>query len=222
MNTQRAKRVSITLRHAAAEFWRHPSPWLIGGLLAVAVIIRILLGDWHTGDITVPVVALAVFPFVEWVIHTSVLHWRPRTVAGRTIDWRLARDHRRHHVAPRDLPLIFIPWQTLLWVIPGLVAIAVFAFPRIGLGLTYLVTVGAIGMVYEWTHYLIHTDYRPKTRLYRALWNNHRHHHFKNEHYWFTITTAGTADRVLGTHPAPADVATSPTACDLHNLGAGI
>ena len=48
------------------------------------------------------------------------------------------------------------------------------------------------------------------------MWRNHRQHHFKNEHYWFTVTTAGTADRVLGTYPDPATVATSPTAKNLH------
>ena len=41
-------------------------------------------------------------------------------------------------------------------------------------------------------------------------------HHYKNEHYWFTVTSSGTADRVLGTYPDLATVATSPTAKNLH------
>jgi len=61
-----------------------------------------------------------------------------------------------------------------------------------------------------------HSDYKPKTRVYRAIWRNHRQHHFKNEHYWFTVTSSGTADRVLGTYPDSATVATSPTAKNLH------
>jgi sterol desaturase/sphingolipid hydroxylase (fatty acid hydroxylase superfamily) len=69
---------------------------------------------------------------------------------------------------------------------------------------------------YEWTHYLIHSDYKPKTRLYRAIWRNHRNHHYKNEHYWFTVTSSGTADRVLRTYPDPSTVENSPTAKDLH------
>jgi hypothetical protein len=52
--------------------------------------------------------------------------------------------------------------------------------------------------------------------VYRAIWRNHRQHHFKNEHYWFTVTSSGTADRVLGTYPDSATVATSPTAKNLH------
>jgi sterol desaturase/sphingolipid hydroxylase (fatty acid hydroxylase superfamily) len=128
----------------------------------------------------------------------------------------LARKHREHHVDPRDVPLIFIPWRALLWVIPLSVAVAVLLFPRAGLGLTYLVFVGVIGLVYEWCHYLIHSDYKPKSRFYRAIWKNHRQHHFKNEHYWFTVTSSGTADRVLGTYPDAGSVVTSPTAKNLH------
>ena len=77
-----------------------------------------------------------------------------------------------------------------------------------------------LGLGYEWSHYLIHSDYKPKTRFYRAIWRNHRQHHFKNEHYWFTVTSSGTADRVLGTYPDLATVETSPTAKNLHAIEA--
>ena len=76
-------------------------------------------------------------------------------------------------------------------------------------------TVAAIGMVYEWTHYLVHTDYKAKHGLYRTIWRNHRLHHFKNEHYWYAVTSPGIADRVLGTYPDPQTVPTSPTARNL-------
>ena len=215
MTSTRVRR-DVTLRDAADEFRRHPTPWMIGGVLVAATGARIAVGDWQWTDALVPVVALVAFPFVEWVIHVSILHWRPRRVLGVTADSLLARKHREHHADPRDVPLVFIPWQTLVWLLPTLVAIAVFAFGRLGLGLTFLVTVATLGMVYEWTHFLVHSDYKPRSRSYRAVWRNHRHHHFKNEHYWFTVTTSGTADRVLGTCPDPADVPTSPTARSLH------
>ncbi|MGH3889952.1 MAG: sterol desaturase family protein, partial [Rhodococcus qingshengii] len=104
----------------------------------------------------------------------------------------------------------------LLIVIPVLTAVALLAFPRVELGLTFLTCISLLGLGYEWTHFLIHSDYKPKTALYRSVWRNHRNHHFKNEHYWFTVTTAGTADRVLGTYPDPKSVETSPTAKNLH------
>jgi hypothetical protein len=145
-----------------------------------------------------------------------ILHWRPRHFGALTIDPLLARKHREHHVDPRNVPLIFIPWKAQLWVLPLAVAIALLAFPRLGLGLTYLSFIAVHGLGYEWSHYLIHSDYKPKTRVYRAIWRNHRQHHYKNEHYWFTVTSSGTADRVLRTYPDPATVSTSPTAKNLH------
>jgi hypothetical protein len=212
----RAIRRSLSLRAAAYEFSRHPSPWMIATVFVAALAARFVVGDWQLTDALVPVVILAAFPLVEWVIHVTVLHWRPRHLGPLTIDSELARKHREHHVDPRDIPLIFIPPKSLLLTIVALVAIALLAFPRTGLGLTFLLTITTLGLLYEWTHYLIHTDYKPKHALYRAIWRNHRHHHYKNEHYWFTVTTSGTADRLLGTAPDPATTPTSPTARNLH------
>ena len=211
-----SRRRSIGLRESAAAFWRHPSPWLIGVLFVGAAVARGIVGDWRLSDVWTPLVMLALFPFVEWIIHVCVLHWRPRQLGRLTIDPLLSRKHRAHHVDPRDVPLVFIPWQVHLWLAPAVVAIGLLAFPRVGLGLTYLVVVGLQGLGYEWTHYLIHSDYRPRSRLYRAVWRNHRLHHYKNEHYWFTVTSAGTADRVLGTYPNAQEIEASPTVRDLH------
>ncbi|KAB7752499.1 fatty acid hydroxylase [Mycolicibacterium phlei DSM 43072] len=190
---------------------------MIAAVLTAAVIARAAVGDWQLSDAAVPVAMLAVFPFFEWTVHVVVLHWRPKRLGPLTIDPLLAREHRAHHRDPRNVPLIFIPTRSLAtWVLPLTVAVALLAFPRLAMGLTFLVCLAALGLLYEWTHYLIHSDYKPKTRIYRAIWRNHRNHHFKNEHYWFTVTSSGTADRVLGTCPDPAAVPASPTAKNLH------
>jgi Fatty acid hydroxylase superfamily len=216
-STERPIRKKFTLADAGREFWKHPSPWTIGAMLGVALTARIVVGGFRITDALVPIVMLVLFPFFEWMIHVFILHWRPKHLGRLTIDPLLAREHRAHHVDPRSIPLIFIPWKSLVsWVLPVTIAVALLAFPHLGMGLTYLVFIAALGLGYEWTHYLIHSDYKPKTRVYRAVWRNHRQHHFKNEHYWFTVTSSGTADRALGTYPDPATVATSPTAKNLH------
>ena len=212
----RADRRGVTLTDAAREFWRHPTPWLLAGALAAAVVARIVIGDWRWSDAVLPLVVLAAFPFVEWVIHVAVLHWRPRRVGRLTVDPVLARKHREHHMNPRNVPLIFIPLQSLAGAFAATMIVGLVLIPRTGLGVTFLVTVFAIGMVYEWTHYLVHTDYKPRHALYRAIRKNHRLHHFKNEHYWYAVTSPGVADRVLGTYPDPQSVPTSPTAKNLH------
>ncbi|SUA79071.1 Fatty acid hydroxylase superfamily [Nocardia otitidiscaviarum] len=211
-----ARRAKLSLPDAFRVFVRQPSPWIIAALFVTALAARIAVGDWRITDALVPVVMLALFPLVEWLIHVCVLHWRPRRIGRLTVDSLLARKHREHHRDPRDIPLIFIPWQTFLWLIPALVTIAALVFPRPGLGLTFLVVLALLGLNYEWTHYLVHTDYQPSGRLYRAVRRNHRLHHFKNEHYWFTVTTSGTADRMLRTYPDPGATPNSPTAKALH------
>jgi len=219
ISTERPTRKGFALADAGREFWKHPSPWMIGVVFVLALTARVAVGDWQITDALVPLVMLTLFPFLEWMIHVFILHWRPKRLGRLTIDPLLSREHRAHHVDPRSVPSIFIPWKSLLsWVLPLTVAVALLAFPRLGMGLTYLVLIAAMGLVYEWTHYLIHSDYKPKTSVYRAIWRNHRNHHYKNEHYWFTVTSAGTADCVLGTYPAPAAVATSPTAKNLHAI----
>jgi hypothetical protein len=211
-----ARRGSLPLSAAWRRFWRYPSPWVLAALLLVASAARLAVGDWSASDAVVAAAIVVAFPFQEWVVHVFVLHWRPRRIGRLRLDPLLARKHRLHHADPRDEALVFIAWQVLLYVVPLDAAIALLAFPRTGNGLTFLVLAGGLGLGYEWSHYLIHSDYRPVSRVYRAIWRNHRLHHYKNEHYWFTVTTSGTADRVLRTYPDPAGVPTSPTARSLH------
>lgn len=216
MTTTNTGRRGMPLGTAAAEFWRHPSPWLLAVALVSATTARAVVADWGIGDALLPFAMLAAFPFLEWMIHVFILHWRPRRLAGVTLDSELARKHREHHVEPRDVDLVFIPFRSLVVVLVAVVGLALWAFPRTGMALTFLVVLLAFGLVYEWTHYLIHSDYKPKNGLYRAIWRDHRLHHYKNENYWFGVTTSGTSDRVLGTYPDAASVPTSPTAKNLH------
>ena len=210
------RRTSMTLGEAFAVFRRYPSPWVLTAMLIVSTVTRIIIGGVSWGDPIVVAVALAAFPFFEWMVHVFILHVRPRRIAGVRVDPLLSRKHREHHADPRYVPLIFIPWQSLFWIVPGYAAIGLFAFPDRALGMTYLVVIALLGINYEWIHYLVHTDYRPKKRFYRAIWRHHRWHHYKNEHYWFGVSTAGISDKVLHTAPDVAGVKTSKTVRALH------
>ena len=75
-----------------------------------------------------------------------------------------------------------------------------------GLLVSYLVL-----SAYEWCHFLIHTPYRPRGRYYRSIWRGHRLHHYKNEHYWFGVTST-VGDHLLRTAPDQTDVPKSNTA----------
>jgi sterol desaturase/sphingolipid hydroxylase (fatty acid hydroxylase superfamily) len=210
------RRTNVSLGQAWKSFWSHPSPFMISTFLVGAIVARVLVGGGSWWELVIPAALIALFPVIEWVIHVMILHWRPRKLGPVKIDSLLARDHRAHHADPRQIPLVFIPWRALVWLLPLYVVEAWLVTPTTASMLTLLVSIYGIKFGYEWTHYLVHSDYRPKSRWYRSVWRNHRLHHYKNEHYWFTVTSAGTADRLFGTFPDPASVSTSPTVRSLH------
>lgn len=212
------RRTSASMGEVFREFWRHPSPWLLATALAAGITGRVLAGPGSWWELLVPLGLVAVLPVVEWLVHVFILHWRPRRVGGLTLDPLLARKHRAHHASPREIPLVFIPWQAQLWLAPTWVALAWLVTPTTTAMFTLLISVYAIMSAYEWTHYLLHSDYRPKSAWYRKIWRHHRLHHYKSEHYWFTVTSAGSADRLFGTAPDPSTVPTSPTVQRLHDL----
>lgn len=218
--TDGRKRRSITLGEAFTEFTRWPSPRIIATLLLGAIVARSLVAGWTMVDLYLAVGMLVAQPFVEWTAHIVLLHMKPVQVGRFTFDPLFARKHREHHADPRIMELTFLPTVVVVQLAVIVVLAALFAFPRVSMGLTFLVTIGFIGIVYEWTHYLVHTDYRPRRWLYRRLWTHHRLHHYKNENYWFAFT-ATYPDLAFRTDPDPSEVETSPTVRDILGTAQG-
>ncbi len=214
-----------TLGQARAEFLRHRSPWVLLPALALAVLARAVLGGapgW--GDLLAAALMVAIFPFGEWAIHVYLLHLPPLRWRGRDVELITSAAHRSHHEHPHDLRRILLgPGEALVLlfaVVPlvvgagaGLLALAGTA-PGWGPVLTAVTVAFALIVAYEWTHLLIHTAYKPRRRVYRAVHRGHRLHHFKNEHYWNGVTST-VADRLLGTAPDHRDVERSATARSL-------
>jgi len=201
---------SLTLGDAAREFAGWRSPQVIAAVLLASVAGRVVVGQWSWWDLLAPGIVLAVQPFTEWLIHVHLLHFRPRQVHGRSVDLLVARKHRAHHQDPKDVGLIFVPMPALVLLIGGSAAGFLLGLP-LSRALSALVGVYAMLFAYEWTHYLIHSAYRPRHTMYRSVWRAHRNHHFRNEHYWFGVTMH-LADHVLGTYPDRGAVEVSPTA----------
>ena len=210
------RRTNQPLRTVIVQFWRHPSPYLLLVGLAGSSGVRVLVGGGSWWELTIPAILLALLPFVEWTVHVGILHWKPRRIAGVPVDPLISRKHRQHHANPRDIPLVFIPWQVALQLMPMFVFVAWLVTPTWSAMFTALLSMYVLLSAYEWMHYLLHSDYRPRSHWYRMVWRNHRLHHYKSEHYWFAVTTAGTADRLFGTYPDPSTVPTSPTVKLLH------
>jgi fatty acid hydroxylase family protein len=201
----------LDLGEAFRRFRRYPSPRVLLPATTAAVGARLALGRWRTRDAAIAGGILASEPFTEWFIHVFLLHFRPRTVAGRRVDPLVARKHRAHHRDPRDMGLVFVPTPVLAVALPAAVVGWGLGERRLRPALTGIATSFAMLTAYEWTHFLIHSSYRPRRAPYRRLWRAHRLHHYRNEHYWFGVTTH-LGDRVLRTYPERDDVPLSPTA----------
>jgi hypothetical protein len=219
----------LTLADCFRAFMRRPSPWIIGTALTAALAARIVAGHWSWRDPAIAAALIALQPFTEWVIHVYLLHSRPIRLGKRRFDLPAAREHRDHHETPADLDGVLIPTYVILMSIALIAAVAVglgYALnPLIGGDqaagtLTGIAAAFAILAGYEWCHFLIHSPYVPRGRLYGQARRSHRLHHYKNERYWFGVTS-NVADRVIGTNPEPGDVAKSPTARNLREALGG-
>jgi hypothetical protein len=199
------------LADSFTQFCGYPSPRILLPLSAVAVSVRAALGGWRKRDLGIASAIIAAEPFTEWIIHVAILHFRPRRLLGRRVDPLLARKHREHHQDPRDPELIFVPMPVLRALLPVAIAAWGLGERNVRTALTGAATSYAMLTVYEWTHFLIHSSYKPRHRPYRAMWRAHRFHHFRNENYWFGITSH-VADKVLHTFPEPGEVPRSATA----------
>ena len=203
-----------TAAQALGVFWSHPSPLIIAmGVIAVASM-RWQAGPMGWLDAALVLAVWAAFPFNEWLIHVFILHYRPRQFMGRTLDFYLPKTHRRHHADPWNLDWVFVPRHVhaLVFVFVGVVLY--FAGTWRAPLLTALGTYLLFGLNYEWVHYLTHITWCPPLAYYQRLVLAHRHHHFRNENYWWGVSRV-LGDRVLGTAPEAKEVARSGTNRDL-------
>lgn len=184
------------------------SPLILMALTAGFGALRLHLGQWSYVDVVVVLGLLAFWPFLEWLLHTHLLHFRPRKVGPFTIDFEAARKHRRHHRRPWDYSQVSIPLGTFSYVVPilCLVAYAGWPSPAVFTGLTAFV---AFSVHYEWCHFMAHSNYKPRSWFYKKVCRNHRLHHFKNETLWMGVSN-WMGDAILGTDPEQATVTKSP------------
>ncbi len=214
----------VTLADCVRAFARQPSPPYLFGAVVLLLALRLLQGSWSWRDAVMAAGLVAVTPFVEWLIHVYLLHSPPFELLGRRVEMLTAREHRAHHEAPGVLNGVLLPVYGVLIFLP-LIALVdwglsfplalVLGGPRLAYATSGVAVSFAILAAYEWTHFLIHTPYKPRGRYFRAVRRNHRLHHYKNERYWFGVTST-VGDRVIGTLPDQRSIERSPTARSLH------
>ena len=201
---------SSTLKGAVALFITGSSPRILLFQLFVASIFRIQMGAVGQWDLLLGLAICVYWPFQEWLFHKTLLHAKPRTIFGFTFDSPMAKVHRYHHRNPFNLETIFVPAKVILALIPIHAMIWYLITPTIELALTGIAVFTACAFLYEWIHFFAHIPYRPKSKWLKTIQQNHRAHHFKNEHFWHAFTMP-YLDTIMGTGPNPKDTPRSPT-----------
>lgn len=211
-----------TKRETARVFFSMASPRIITAAALLAVVARVALGRWSLGDLVVVTGVLVLTGPLEWVVHTFLLHTSPESFVARR--FQAGVSHRLHHLDPPALDHLLLSgpdaavFTVLLGLAPVVWALPTLAITGLPVAPPLLTAVAAtyVGFAnYEWTHLLVHTRYRPRSRFYGRLARNHRLHHFRNERHWMGVTS-NLGDRALGTLPRhKGDVELSETARSL-------
>ncbi len=213
--------VLTTKRAVAAEFFAHGSPRIIISSSLLLITARFSLGQWSPRDLMMLILTLALTGTVEWVIHRYLLHAPEGSFRMRQL--KTGTGHRQHHLDPNDIDNVLLEasdafsFTVLLGVFSAAWSLPVLALldQPLAAGFVAAWTLSVLALAhYEWTHLLIHTRYRPKSRLYSRLARNHRLHHYRNERYWLGVTS-NSGDRLLRTLPDKSTVDHSETARSL-------
>lgn len=187
---------AISLVQAARGFFAHSVAWLlcIGAITAWCA--RVAFGSWSVWDFVACASVVALYPLFEWAFHW-LEHNAPFRLCGREFTFVASRTHKAHHRNPWDPRFGMTTLHNLPVLLGSFPALLLMLAP-VGPALTASAAFGSAYLSYEWIHYLTHTSYRPVTRFYRNLYQNHRRHHFRDEKLWLGVS-ALYPDRLMRT-----------------------
>ena len=193
--------VPNTLQGCIAKFLSHTTPRFIIAAIACLIGIRLMMPPITSPAVDSLVVTgtIAFWAVQEWVLHKYVLH--ASLVEGGWIGYNI---HKSHHSTPFYHVSLDGPEVAMVWG-AAICAISYGIFPGDALNiyrLDFVLTYFVMGLVYEWTHYLTHTRYVPKTAFVRRLKAHHMTHHLDDNRCKFAFTVPAL-DRWFGTDNTP-------------------
>lgn len=181
-------------------------------LLNIIIIVASLVWEFSIGTIIIYFIGMIIFAVSEYFIHRFLFHLK--TPKNPFFLKLLKRLHYDHHSNPTDLFLLFLP---IWYSIPNFLILSfIFYLISASYPFTLAFAGGLITMllVYEWKHYIAHRPIKPMTAYGRYIKKHHLLHHFKNENYWFGVSTP-VMDIIFDTLKDEKSVETSKTAKDL-------
>ena len=157
-------------------------------------------------------IGMITFAFSEYFTHRFFFHIKaPENPLFLRF---MKRIHYDHHADPNNLKLLFLPlWYSL----PGFLILSyiVYFFSNsFNLSIAFGTGLMTMLLVYEWKHYVAHRPIKPKTKFGRWVKKVHILHHYKNENFWYGVSTP-FADFLFGTFKDEKNVETSSTVKEL-------
>jgi len=157
-------------------------------------------------------------PFIEYFSHQYFLHF-PIPLNKEKFKFLtkyMDNVHYIHHRDPKDVNFIFAQiWLTLPVLFFDLTA-AYLITGSVQMTAVIITSVIFYYLLYEWTHFMAHSNYNPKNGYSAYMKKYHLLHHYKNENYWFGITSP-IGDHLFGRYKDPDKVEKSPTVKTLAN-----
>jgi sterol desaturase/sphingolipid hydroxylase (fatty acid hydroxylase superfamily) len=205
------------LKELVVAYATFPTILLYASLFLAAVAGAAWLGAFArpAGVLLTIVVAVAVYPFAEYVLHRFILHARWLYKNPLTADlWK--RIHYDHHQDPNRMDVLFgSPSNTL----PAIFLISLpigYALGGWAMGLIAVATALVLFSIYEFCHCVQHLNYVPANPWLKSIKKNHMAHHFHNETGNFGITT-NIVDRLVGSFYSSSEM--RPRSATTYNLG---
>jgi len=208
--TRRTRAPSDTLRRVLGLFFGAPSTRCIVLAIAASVALRLGAGPVSMVELALMAGVFVAWPFGEWGAHRWLLHIRPRRLFGLSFDPYFARRHRQHHMNPSDYPLVFLPVRVVAGAYAVFSTLLFLASGDRALTFGVMAAISVAALVYEWHHFVAHTDYAPSIRWQAEVVRRHRLHHYKSERRWYGFTVPAVDDW-FGTGGAAADAERSRT-----------
>ncbi|MFD4705182.1 sterol desaturase family protein [Gottfriedia sp. NPDC058432] len=190
------------------EFFLHFDIIVMGVLFLIGIIYSIGFHfSWFT--VLIFIIGIIFFMFSEYVTHRFIFHIK--APKNKLFLKFMKRIHYDHHTYPDDLKLLFLP---IWYSIPNLGSLCIIYF-LISRNLIQTIAFGSglvlMLLVYEWKHYVAHRPIKPITKVGRQIKKLHILHHFKNENFWYGVSTP-IFDGIFGTLKDEKEVVTSNTA----------
>ncbi|MGA4719947.1 sterol desaturase family protein [Fictibacillus nanhaiensis] len=186
--------------------------------ILIMMFIFIVMNSYlFTTNITINVLlffplGILIYMFSEYLTHRYFFHIK---APKNTFLFKLIkRLHYDHHKKPNDLRLLFLPiWYSApsLFLLSTLLFLITRSIPYT---LSFASGLLVMFFIYEWKHYVAHRPLKPKTRFGRWIKKTHILHHYKNENYWYGVSTP-FIDVIFGTLKDEKEVELSATAKDL-------